>query len=76
MIVTQGLGWTQCESGDFARIRPGVIVWYPPGGRHWYGATPDHAMTCVVLHEAEGGSGVAFLETVSDEDYLKRPSLA
>ena len=74
LIVTGGLGWTQGEGEDIALIRPGDIIWYPPGQRHWDGATPDHAMTCVVLHEAKDGKAVEFLEAVSDADYLKGPS--
>ena len=74
LIVTEGLGWTQCEGGDIAVIRPGDVVWYPPGRRHWDGAAPDHAMTCVVVHEAANGRGVTFLEAVSNADYSKGPS--
>lgn len=69
LIVTSGAGWAQCEGGAIALIRAGDIVWFPPGQRHWEGATPDHALTYVAIHEGT----VEFREKVSDEDYRKGP---
>lgn len=74
LIVISGTGWTQCESEAIVEIRAGDVVWYPPGRRHWDGATPNQPMTCVAIHEASSGSGVAFLEAVSDKEYLVGPS--
>ena len=45
IIVTAGLGRAQQAGGPVEEIRPGDIVWFPPGARHWHGAAPDHAMT-------------------------------
>lgn len=41
LIVTSGVGWTQCAEGEIVEIRTGDRVWRPPGQRHWDGATPD-----------------------------------
>ena len=42
LIVTSGTGWVQREGGPVEEIRPGDVVWIPPGVRHWHGATRDH----------------------------------
>src|SRR3981081_3025575 len=31
LIVTNGVGWTQCEGRPVEEIRAGDIVWCPPG---------------------------------------------
>lgn len=69
LIVTQGLGRACCEGGQIAEIRPGDIVWFPAGLRHWHGAAPDVAMTHIAVQEAIDGSAVTWLEQVSDADY-------
>src|SRR3954447_10176783 len=40
LIVTAGSGLAQCWDGPIEQIRPGDIVWFPPGEKHWHGATP------------------------------------
>ena len=45
LIVTAGCGWTQCEGGPIVEIKPGDVIWCPPGHKHWHGATPTTAMT-------------------------------
>ncbi|HWM83667.1 MAG TPA: cupin domain-containing protein [Pseudolabrys sp.] len=72
LIVTAGLGWIQCEDGPVEEIRPGDIVWFEPGERHWHGATDRTAMTHIAIAEALNGSPVTWQEPVSDEDYLGR----
>ena len=72
IIVTAGLGWAQREGGTIEEIRPGDVVWFPPGERHWHGATDRTAMTHVAIAESENGSPVTWLEKVTDEDYLAR----
>jgi quercetin dioxygenase-like cupin family protein len=72
LIVTSGLGWTQCEGGPVEEIRPGDIVSCPPGRKHWHGATPTTAMTHVAIAEALDGKVVDWLEHVTDEQYLAR----
>ncbi len=70
LIVTSGLGWTQCEGGPVEEIRPGDVVTCPPGVKHWHGATPSTAMTHVAIAEALDGKVVDWLEHVTDEQYL------
>ena len=73
LIVTSGVGWTQCEGGPIAEIRAGDVVWCPPGHRHWHGASPTSAMTHIAIQEALDGKFVVWMEHVSDEDYLVGP---
>lgn len=70
LIVTAGQGWVQRLSGEKETINPGDIVWFPPGEKHWHGATDKTAMTHIAIAEPENGSPVDWMEKVSDEDYL------
>lgn len=72
LIVTSGLGWVQREGGPVEEVRPGDVVWFPPGEKHWHGATPTTAMTHIAIQEALDGKSVDWLEHVSDEDYARR----
>ena len=74
LIVTEGVGWTQCEGEPIVEIRAGDIIWCPPGHKHWHGATPTNAMAHIALQEALDGKVVEWMEKVADEDYLKGPS--
>jgi len=69
LIVTAGLGWAQREGGPLEEIRPGDIVWFEPGERHWHGATDSTAMTHIAIAESRDGSAVDWLEPVSDTQY-------
>jgi quercetin dioxygenase-like cupin family protein len=69
LIVTAGLGRVQREGGPVEEIRPGDIVWFPPGEKHWHGASPTVAMTHIAIHERLDGKVVDWLEQVSDADY-------
>lgn len=71
LIVTSGLGWVQCEGEQVEEIRPGDVVWFPPGVKHWHGASPTTAMTHIAIQEALDGKAVEWLEQVSDEQYSK-----
>jgi quercetin dioxygenase-like cupin family protein len=71
LIITAGLGWVQQEGGPIQEVRPGDVVWFPPGVRHWHGASPKTAMTHIAIQEAQNGSPVEWLEHVSDEQYRK-----
>ena len=71
LIVTFGLGWAQREGGPVEEIRPGDIVWFPPGEKHWHGAAPTTAVTHIAIQEALDGKAVDWLEKVSDEQYRK-----
>ncbi|HYY56503.1 MAG TPA: cupin domain-containing protein [Pyrinomonadaceae bacterium] len=74
LIVTQGCGWVQSESGPKVEIRPGDVVWCPPNERHWHGATSTAAMSHIAIQEALDGKVVEWMEKVSDEQYLTKPS--
>ena len=69
LIVTSGLGWTQCSGGPKEEIRPGDVIWCPPGVKHWHGATPTSAMTHIPIQEALNGKVVDWMEKVSEEQY-------
>jgi len=69
LIVTAGCGWAQRDGGPIEEIRPGDVVWFPPGEKHWHGATPTTAMTHLAVQEAEGGKTVDWLQKVSDDEY-------
>jgi quercetin dioxygenase-like cupin family protein len=71
LIVTSGLGWVQCEGGPIEEIGPGDVVWFPPGEKHWHGATATTAMTHIAITESLNGKNVEWLEKVSDEQYRK-----
>lgn len=70
LLVVSGLGRVQREGGAIEEIRPGDIVWFPPGEKHWHGAAPDCAMSHIAIAEKENGSPVTWMEKVSDTDYL------
>lgn len=69
LIVLSGLGWVQREGGPKEEIRPGDVVWFEPGEKHWHGATATVAMTHIAIQEALDGKVVEWLEHVSDEQY-------
>lgn len=69
LIVTAGLGRAQREGGPIEEIRPGDIIWFPPGEKHWHGAAPHAAMTHIAIQEALDGETVEWLEHVTDEQY-------
>jgi quercetin dioxygenase-like cupin family protein len=71
LIITSGFGWVQREGGLIEEVRPGDVVWFPPGEKHWHGATPTTAMTHIAIQEAVNGKNVDWLEKVSDEQYRK-----
>jgi quercetin dioxygenase-like cupin family protein len=69
LIVTAGRGWVQREGGPVEEIRPGDVVWIPPGVKHWHGAAANTAMTHIAIQEKLDGKVVDWLEQVSDEQY-------
>jgi quercetin dioxygenase-like cupin family protein len=75
LIVTAGLGRVQREGEAIQEIRPGDVVWFAPGEKHWHGASPTMAMTHIAIQEALDGKAVNWMEKVTDEEYQeKRPS--
>lgn len=69
LIVTFGCGLVQQWDGPIEEIRPGDVVWIPPGEKHWHGATPTTAMTHTAIQEQLDGKTVGWMEKVSDEQY-------
>lgn len=74
LLVTDGVGWTQCEGEEIVEIRAGDIIWCPPGHKHWHGASPNRAMTHIAIQEKKDGKVVEWLEPVTDAQYSKGPS--
>jgi quercetin dioxygenase-like cupin family protein len=72
LIVTAGAGLAQRWGGTIEQIRPGDVVWFSPGEKHWHGASPTTAMTHIAVQEALDGIAVDWLEHVSDEQYKTR----
>lgn len=69
LIITSGLGWVQNEGEPIQEVRPGDVVWFAPGVKHWHGASPTNAMTHIAIQEAQDGKVVEWMEQVSDEQY-------
>lgn len=69
LIVTAGFGWAQRKGGPVEEIRPGDVVWFSPGEKHWHGATPSTAMTHIAIQESQDGKAVDWLEKVTDQQY-------
>ena len=65
------VGWAQCEGGPIEEIRPCDVIWFPPGEKHWHGATATIAMTHIAITESLNGENVDWMEKVSDEQYRK-----
>jgi quercetin dioxygenase-like cupin family protein len=71
LIVTSGFGWAQCEGGAIEDIRPGDVIWFQPGEKHWHGATVTTAMTHIAITEFLDGKNVDWMEKVSDAQYRR-----
>ena len=68
LIVTAGCGragW----GGPVEEIRPGDVIWFPPGEKHWHGAAPTTALTHLAIQEHLDGKTVDWMEQVSEEQY-------
>jgi quercetin dioxygenase-like cupin family protein len=69
LIVTSGFGRAQREGGPVEEIRPGDVVWFSPGEKHWHGASPTTAMTHIAIAEAQNGKVVDWMGHVTDAQY-------
>jgi len=69
LIVTAGCGLVQRWGGPVEEIRPGDVVWIPPGEKHWHGATATTAMSHIAIQEQLDGKTADWMEKVSDEQY-------
>jgi quercetin dioxygenase-like cupin family protein len=69
LIVTAGCGRVQRWGGPIEEIRPGDVIWFSPGEKHWHGATATTAMTHIAIQEQLDGKTADWMERVSDEQY-------
>ena len=69
LIVTSGSGRVQRSGGQIEDIRPGDVIWIPPGEKHWHGASATTAMTHLAIQERLDGKAVDWMEQVSDDQY-------
>jgi quercetin dioxygenase-like cupin family protein len=69
LIVTAGCGRAQRWGGPIEEIRPGDVVWFAPGEKHWHGAAPATAITHIAIQEPLDGKAVDWLEHVTDDQY-------
>lgn len=72
LIVTSGCGWVQRWGGPVEEIRPGDVVWFAPGEKHWHGATDTTGMAHIAVQEKLDGTAVEWLEHVSDQEYRRQ----
>lgn len=72
MIVTDGVALTGTREGKVIEFVEGETVWCPVGVDHWHGATPEKAMTHLVITGSKDGKAVVWKEKVTDEQYMKR----
>jgi quercetin dioxygenase-like cupin family protein len=69
LIVTSGCGRAQRWDGPVEEIRPGDVIWFAPGEKHWHGAAPSTAMTHIAIQEKLDGKAVEWMEKVTDQQY-------
>jgi quercetin dioxygenase-like cupin family protein len=71
--VLSGVGRVQVWGGPVREIRAGDTVWFPPGEKHWHGASPDQGMVHIAMQEELDGKFVDWMEHVTDKQYAKAP---
>ena len=69
LIVIAGAGRAQRWGGPIEEIRPGDVVWFAPGEKHWHGASATTAMTHIAIQERLDGKAADWMEHVTDEQY-------
>ena len=74
LIVIAGCGRAQREGGPVEEIRPGDVVSFAPGEKHWHGAAATTAMTHIAIQEKLDGKAVDWMEQVSNEQYQTTPN--
>jgi quercetin dioxygenase-like cupin family protein len=72
LIVTAGCGWVQREGGQVEEIRPGDVIAFAPGEKHWHGATATTAVSHIAIQEQQDGLFVTWMEQVSAADFQAR----
>ncbi|QCP14406.1 cupin domain-containing protein [Pseudoduganella umbonata] len=71
LIVTAGVGWVGQWGQPVEEMRPGDIVWIPPGVKHWHGASRSMGMSHVAIAEALDGKSTDWMEKVTDAQYQR-----
>jgi quercetin dioxygenase-like cupin family protein len=71
LLVMAGCGWVQRDGAPIEEVRPGDVIWFHPGEKHWHGATPTTAMTHIAIQEQLNGKAVDWMEKVSEEQYRR-----
>ena len=74
LIVIAGCGRVQRSGGAVEEIRPGDVICFPPGEKHWHGAAPTTAMTHIAIVEKLDGKSADWMEKVTDEQYNGGPT--
>jgi quercetin dioxygenase-like cupin family protein len=69
LLVLSGSGRVQSEGGPIRDIRPGDVVWIPPGEKHWHGASANSGMVHLAMQEMENGNAATWMEKVTDAQY-------
>ena len=69
LYVISGVGRVQTKGGPVREIRPGDVVWIPPGEKHWHGGSPTTSMTHIAMQESLNGSHASWMEQVTDAEY-------
>jgi len=69
LFILSGCGWVQTEGGPIDTVKPGDVVWFPPGEKHWHGATSTTGMVHLAIQEAMNGETATWMEPVSDAQY-------
>ena len=69
LIVTAGCGFVQSWGEPKQEVRPGDVVWFEPGEKHWHGASAQVAMTHIAIVEHANGATADWMEHVSDEQF-------
>jgi quercetin dioxygenase-like cupin family protein len=69
LYVISGVGRFQTKGGPVRELRPGDVVWIPPGEKHWHGGSPNNAMTHVAMQESLDGNHITWMEAVTDAEY-------
>ena len=50
-------------------MKPGDVIWTPPGVKHWHGATARSSVSHIAITPIADGTNVTWLEKVTDEQY-------
>jgi quercetin dioxygenase-like cupin family protein len=69
LYVISGIGRFQTKGEPIREIRPGDVVWIPPGEKHWHGGSPTSGMTHIAMQESLDGNYSNWVEPVTDAEY-------